>query len=106
MASPVDAAVRPTFLDQGAVHVTLARWTGIAEAVMARREGYFNPFKETVITGHGKVLLDINPSKEVFHTTASTSIGKQFKDLLTTLRKFSESAYYELFHYTYSLTLI
>ena len=106
MASPVDAAVKPAFLDQGAVHVTLARWTGIAEAVMARREGYFTPFKETVITGHGRVLFDINPSKGVFHTTASTPMGKQFKDLLTTLRKSSESAYNELFLYTYSLTLI
>ena len=73
---------------------------------MARREGYFNPFRETVNTKHGKVLFDVNPSKGVIHTTTSIPMGKQYKDLLTTLRKFSESASYELFHYTHSLTLI
>lgn len=98
MAAPVDAAVRPAFLDLGAIHVTLARWTGIAEAVMARREGYFNPFKEVSITGHGKVLSEIDPSKGVFQTTASTPMGKQFKDLLTTLRKYSKFVYFIFFH--------
>lgn len=106
MAAPIDAAVRPAFLDLGAIHVTLSRWTGIAEAVMARREGYFNPFKEVCITGHGKVLSDIDPSKGVFHTTASTPMGKQFKELLTTLRELSRFACDTLFYCIQSVILL
>lgn len=87
ISAPIEAGVRPAFLDLGAIHVTLARWTAIAEAVMERREGYSNPFKELVITGHGTVLADIDPSKGVFYSTASTSMGKQFKDLMTSSRK-------------------
>ena len=84
--------MRPAFLDLGAVHVTLARWTNLAESVMQRRDGYTNPFRSVFITAHGTVLADIDPTKGVFYSTASTPMGKQFKDLLTTARK-SKLAY-------------
>ena len=70
-------------LDLGAVHVTLARWTNLAELVMQRRDEYSNPFKSVFITAHGTVLADIDPAKGVFYSTASTPMGKQFEDPLS-----------------------
>lgn len=87
ISAPIEANLRPAFLDLGAIHVTLARWTAIAESVMSKRDGYTNSFKDLIITGHGAVLADIDPSKGVFYSTASTPMGKQFKDLLTAARE-------------------
>lgn len=87
ISAPIESNLRPAFLDLGAIHVTLARWTNLAESVMQRRDGYTNPFKSVLITAHGTVLADIDPTKGVFYSTASTPMGRQFKDLLTTARK-------------------
>lgn len=85
--APIESNLRPAFLDLGAVHVTLARWTDLAELVMQRRDGYSNPFKSVFITAHGTVLADIDRAKGLFYSTASTPMSKQFKDLLTAARK-------------------
>ena len=87
ISAPIETNLRPVFLDLGAVHAALARWTNIAESVMQRRDGYSNPFKSIIVTGHGAVLADIDPAKGVFYSTASTPMGRQFKDLLTSTRK-------------------
>ena len=86
IVAPIAPALRPAFLDLGAIHVTMARWTNLAEQFMQRRDGYSNEFKDLVVTGHGTVLADIDPSRGVFYSTASQSMGKQFKELLTTAR--------------------
>ena len=92
ISAPIEANLRPAFLDLGAIHVTLARLTSIAEMVMSKRDGYTNSFKDVIITGHGAVLADIDPAKGVFYSTASTPMSKQFKDLLTTAREFFDYA--------------
>ena len=89
ISAPIEAALRPSFLDSGATHTMLARWTMIAEEIMRRRDGYSNPYKEVFITGNGNVLEGIDPSKGVFYSTASTSMGKMLKDMLTSARKFT-----------------
>ena len=87
ISAPIESNLPPAFLDLGAVHVTLARWTNLVESVMQRRDGYSNPFKSVFVTAHGTVLADIDPAKGVFYSTASTPMGKQFNDLLTAARK-------------------
>lgn len=76
ISAPIETNLRPAFLDLGAVHAALARWTNIAESVMQRRDGYSNPFKSIIVTGHGAVLADIDLSKGVFYPTASTPMGR------------------------------
>ena len=80
ISAPIETNLRPAFLYLGAVHAALARWTNIAESVMQRSDGYSNPFKNIVVTGH-------DPYKGVFYSTASTPMGRQIKDLLTSTRK-------------------
>ena len=86
LSAPVDAALRPAMLDQGAAHVSLARWTILAEEINGKRESYTNLFSNIEIKGHGKVLESIVPSNGIFYSTSSLPMGKQFKSLLTKMR--------------------
>ena len=86
LSAPVDAALRPAMLDQGAAHVSLARWTILAEEINGKRESYTNLFSNIEIKGHGKVLESIVPSNGIFYSTSSLPMGKQLKSLLTKMR--------------------
>lgn len=86
LSAPIDAALRPAMLDQGAPHVILARWTIVAEEINARRELYSNVFADLEIKGYGRVLENIQPAKGIFYSTSSLPMGKQLKQLLTKMR--------------------
>ena len=86
LSAPVDAALRPAMLDQGAAHVSLARWTILAEGINAKRESYTNLFLTLEVKGHGKVLENIVPANGIFYSTPSLPMGKQLKSLLTKMR--------------------
>ena len=86
LSAPITTALRPAMLDQGAAHVTLARWTIVAEEINAKRELYSNLFVDLVIKGHGNVLEKIVPSNGIFYSTSSMPMGKQLKQLLTKMR--------------------
>ena len=55
ISAPIETNLRPAFLDLGAARAALARWTNIAESVMQRRDGYSNPFKTIIVTGHRSI---------------------------------------------------
>ena len=42
ISAPIDVALRPAFLDLGAIHVTLAKWTRIAEAIIWNLERVYS----------------------------------------------------------------
>lgn len=86
ISAPVDAALRPAMLDQGAAHVSLARWAILAEEINAKRESYTNLFVNLEIKGHDKVLESIVPANGFFSSASSLPMGKQLKSLLAKMR--------------------
>jgi hypothetical protein len=86
LAAPIEAPLRPAFLDLGAAQMTAARWNVVAEAVNRKANSYENDFASLKVGTHGYVLADIDPKKGSFVETPSLSMGKQFQQLLTKMR--------------------
>jgi hypothetical protein len=85
LAAPIEAPLRPAFLDLSAAQMTAARWNVVAEAVNRKVNNYENDLASLKVGTHGYVL-DIDPKKGSFVETPSLSMGKQFQQLLTKMR--------------------
>lgn len=86
LVAPIDAAFRPAFLDHGAAHLTVARWSAVAQSINLRRAMYSNTYADLDVKDHGCVLGSIDPALGKFTTTASLPMGKQLQQLLTKMR--------------------